>query len=139
MINLSKLLNSFYLARRNMSASFSTLFSLLSVKIYLIILAVINFSCWFFARHIDSEIDQAQIALHYSVDFGIDLYGDKNKIYILPLLGAIFIVINFIILSVLARFNIKDINFNSHLLFLAALISNIMLFGAIISIYIINF
>jgi len=139
MLNLSKILNSFYILRQNASVSFSTLLSLLNVKIYLIILAVINFSCWFLARYIDSEIDQAQIALHYSVDFGIDLYGDKSKIYILPLLGTIFIVINFVILSVLTRFNIKDINFNSNLLFLAALISNIMLFGAIISIYIINF
>ncbi|RLC36761.1 hypothetical protein DRH27_04755 [Candidatus Falkowbacteria bacterium] len=139
MINLTKILNNFYILRQNVLASFSALFAFLNVKIYLIILFIINLTCWFFARYINSAIDQAQIALHYSVDFGIDLYGDIKKIYILPLLGIIIIIVNFVILSVLARFNTKDINFNSHLLFLAALISNIMLLGAIISIYIINF
>ena len=139
MLNISRIINNFYSWKQNIKVSFSTLFSYLNVKIYLVILLFINLTNWLFTRYITSEIDQPQIALHYSVDFGINLYGDINKIYILPLLGTIFIVINFVILSILARYNVKDIKFNSHLLFLTALIANIMLLGAIISIYIINF
>ena len=110
MLNISRIINNFYSWKQNIKVSFSTLFSYLNVKIYLVILLFINLTNWLFTRYITSEIDQPQIALHYSVDFGINLYGDINKIYILPLLGTIFIVINFVILSILARYNVKTLN-----------------------------
>jgi hypothetical protein len=113
------------------------LFSYLYIKIYFIFLLLVNFLIWLTAFSIDSKIDGNQIALHYNVDFGIDYYGDKNKIYIIPLLGFIIILVNLFFLINMHKS--RDRKFISHVLLTSALVSNIILLTAIISVYLINF
>ncbi len=113
------------------------LFSYLYIKIYFIFLLLINLLIWLTSFSIDSKIDGNQIALHYNVDFGIDYYGDKNKIYIIPLLGFIIILVNLFFL--INMYKSRDRKFISHVLLTSALVSNIILLIAIISVYLINF
>ena len=37
------------------------------------------------------------IALHYNIYFGIDLLGSRYQIFLLPILGLIFLIINFLL------------------------------------------
>src|SRR3989339_598593 len=97
----------------------------------------LNFLTWMAARYIHGEIGSQQIALHYSVDSGIDFYGDIDKIYIIPLLGFFIILINFLL-----YFNIiiyKDRKFISYILFTTSLVCNLILLISIVSVYLINF
>lgn len=113
------------------------LFSFTYIKLYFGFIFFVNFLIWITSFSIDSKIEGQQIALHYNVDFGIDYYGDKNKIYIVPLLGLIIVFINFIFLTSVYRS--RDRKFIAHVLLTSALVSNIILLIAIISIYLINF
>jgi len=137
MFNLSKLVNSLYFLRQNFISFFSKFFSYLYIKIYLIILLIINILIWLTAHFIDVRIDEELIALHYNVDFGINLIGGVEKIYIIPLLGLAIILINFILSASVNRS--RDGIFISHILFITAMMVNLVLLVAIVSIYLINF
>ena len=138
-MNINKLFNQLYLTKKALKHSLEEIFSLFFVKLYIIIQALINLAIWLMARYISVEVGQPQIALHYSVDFGIDLYGNTQKIYIIPLLGLIFIVVNFGLVAAVNRYNKREIRFIFHILSTTAIIANIMLLAAVVSIYIINF
>lgn len=137
MINLSKIQIIFNSSKIDLKDLVFDLLSLFYIKVYLIGLAIINFSIWGMAFFIDSRVDNQQMALHYNVDFGIDYYGDKNKIYIIPILGIMIVLINFILLTSMSRS--RDRRFIAHVLMSGALISNIILLTSIISVYLINF
>lgn len=137
MINLSKIQIIFEASKKDLKDLVFDLVSLFYIKVYLICLAIINFSIWGMAFFIDSRVDNQQMALHYNVDFGIDYYGDKNKIYIIPILGIMIVLINFILLTSMSRS--RDRRFIAHVLMSGALIANIILLTAIISVYLINF
>lgn len=94
---------------------------------------------WILAVYIFTQIDQPMMALHYSVDFGIDHYGSSKNIFVIPVLGLIFIFFNIILLLVVSLYNKRDIKFLTHLLLVPALIANIMLLAAVSSVYLINF
>jgi hypothetical protein len=112
------------------------LFSHLYARIYLAILAAANAGLWLFARYILSVIKDAEIALHYNVDFGIDYYGAAENIYTIPLISLVMLLINTGILLALRRS--KDRKFIAQILMLAALVADLMLFTAMFSIYLIN-
>lgn len=137
MFDLSKLFNFFYLIRQNIKSNLFDLFAHLYVKIYFFILLIINIIIWLTARFIDTEIGEELIALHYNVDFGINLIGEAKKIYIIPLLGFLIIIINFIIFGSVGKYRGRVFIF--HILFAASLLANIILLMAITSIYLINF
>lgn len=137
MFDLSKLFNFFYLIRQNIKSNLFDLFAHLYVKIYFFILLIINIIIWLTARFIDTEIGEELIALHYNVDFGINLIGEAKKIYIIPLLGFLIIIINFIIFGSIGKYRGRVFIF--YILFAASLLANIILLMAITSIYLINF
>lgn len=139
MVNLNKILSYLHLTKQTLHYSLWELLSYLHVKIHLSILILINLLIWFVAIYIVTSVDQPQIALHYSVDFGIDLYGNTNKIYTVPILGLVFIAINTIIALAINRYTREGIRFITHLLLISAIISNIMLLASLVSIYLINF
>jgi hypothetical protein len=101
------------------------------------ILLVLNIVTWITAKYIAVVVDADQIALHYSVGFGIDYYGDTNQIYVIPFLGLVVILLNFALYSLISSY--KDKNFIAHVLFASALVVNIVLLIATYSVYIINF
>ena len=132
-----KISNIFYQKRQLIKDYFFNSLSDLNVKIYLAILLALNVVIWVISIIINSSIDDKQIALHYNVDFGIDYYGDITKIYIIPLLGLIIILINFILYSSVSYS--KDRKFISHFLFSTAIAVNIILLTGITLVYLINF
>ena len=139
MVNISKLNNLIYNARSRAKNAIVGAFTLLSVRVYFIILVLLNTSLWVLSRFVIKTIGEPQIALHYSVDFGINLYGNANNIFIIPLLGFIFIFINLSIIISISRYNQLELRFISHLLLASAVIANIILLAALISIFIVNF
>lgn len=106
-------------------------------KIYISVLLAINGGIWVFAFLIKTKITEKQIALHYNIDFGIDYYGDINKVFVIPILGLIIALVNFILYSTVSYS--KDRVFIAHLLNASAVVSNIILLTAIILIYLINY
>ena len=137
MINLSKIQISVQTSIKNLEGLIFDLLSYFYIKIYLVILFLLNISIWALSFFIDSRIEGQQIALHYNVDFGIDFYGDKNNIYIIPVLGLLIIIINFCLIASVSRS--RDRRFISHVLMITSMVTNIILLTAVISVYLINF
>lgn len=138
LIDYSSLLNLFAKnKKKNIAKRIAIFLSPVYIKAYLIFLTIINLFIWSTAYYINSKIDNERMALHYNVDFGIDYYDSSEKIYIIPFLGLIIILINSFIGIITNEY--RDRRFISHILFSAALISNIVLTAAIASIYLINF
>jgi hypothetical protein len=134
---MNKILSIYYQLRQSLAERFFTVFNSLAVRIYLSILLVLNVIIWIVARYIALVVDADQIALHYSVGFGIDYYGDTNQIYVIPFLGLVVIILNFILYSLVSGY--RDKNYIAHVLFASALVANIILLIATYSVYIINF
>jgi hypothetical protein len=111
--------------------------NLFYIRVYLIFLSIINTLEWLLARFIFSEIDQDRIALHYNVDFGIDNYGETEKIFFIPLIGLSIIVVNLFLYMIITKR--EDKVFVSHILFLTSLFSNCILLVSIALIYLVNF
>jgi len=137
MLSISKLQIELQNLKKEINDIMSDLLSYFYVKIYLISLFIVNIFIWLMSFFIDSRIDSDQMALHYNVDFGIDYYGNKNLIYIIPVLGIMISLINFCLLATMSRS--RDRRFIAHLLLASALICNIILLTAQISVYLINF
>lgn len=114
----------------------SELFFYLHVKVYIALAAAANIFLWGFAAYIISVIGEEQIALHYTVDFGIDYYGPCGKIYILPALGILIILLNLALAINMSRR--RDVRIISHLLLVSALAVNLLLLMAMASVYLIN-
>ena len=109
------------------------------IKAYLFFALALNLANWLGARHIYANIGQPRMALHYSVDFGIDLYGDRGHIFVIPLLGLVFIVFNAALLLAITIYNKRDSRFLAHLLLASVVIANIALLIALFTVYLINF
>jgi hypothetical protein len=67
----------------------------------------------------------------------VDLIGEAKRLYIIPLLGLVIILINKILLMTL--FKNEHFRFISYLLLLSALFVNFILLIALSIIYLINF
>lgn len=126
-----------YNFRKNAKSAFFSAWSYTYVKVFLATAVFVNVLIWLIARFIKVTTGTDQIALHYNVDFGIDFYGNAEKIFIIPVLGFIIILFNFLIVMFLQRN--KDIIIISYILLITGLLSNIVLLAAISSVYLINF
>lgn len=133
----TKLYNKLYSIKLKISEYSFDLFSYLFIKIYLSIVLAINIFLWFAAAYINNNLNSEQIALHYNVDFGINLIGSPKKIFIIPILGLIFLFLNLGVLLGLRRN--KERFFAAHVLLSGALASNIILLAAVLIVYLINF
>ncbi|MDA3839572.1 MAG: hypothetical protein PF572_00645 [Patescibacteria group bacterium] len=122
------------------TSEISSVFSFLYVKIYFVFFIAVNGINWLFSYYIFSNIlpeTRELIALHYNVEFGVNLIGNANNIFILPSLGLLIIVINFSLL--LSIYKLKNSKFLGNFLLLPALISNVYLLIGLVSIYLANF
>jgi hypothetical protein len=134
---INKLLNFLHVLRDDIQEQARYVFSFLHIKIFLIILSLVNAAIWGAAFYIDKKIADQRIALHYNVDFGVDYYGDISNIYIIPFLGLFFIFFNTLLLGIIKKH--KDFNFLSYLLLSLSLLANLILIAAIISIFLVNY
>ena len=120
-----------------MAYLFSEIFYLKHVKIYLAFGGVVNASLWFFSWLFYRQVKEDLIILHYNVDFGVDLIGSPEKIFMIPALGSFALVFNFFLLFVFAKRS--DLRMISHLSLAAALLVNFFLSLSLGPLYIINF
>ena len=139
MFNFAKFFHHFHLFKQMSRQALGEFFNFLFFKVYLGFMLLVNILVWIFAVFIFTQIDQPMMALHYSVDFGIDHYGQSKNIFVIPVLGLIFIVFNIVLLLIVGSYNKRDVKFLAHLLLVPALIANIMLLAAVTSVYLINF
>lgn len=135
----SKIQDFWFETRVDFLKSISFTWSFLHLKILTFSTMAVNAAIWLFANYISNQIGLDKIALHYNVDFGIDFYGDTRQIYTVPLLGTIILAFNFLLLLIISRNIKKDIRFISSILLVTALVANIILLGAVTSIYFVNF
>jgi hypothetical protein len=137
MPKINEIFNILFNIRHNYKENFVEILGLWSVRIYLFAILCANILNWLIAGFINSRLKGALIALHYNVDFGINLLGDVRQIYILPVLGLAIFLINISILLNISSGRERD--FLSHALLLAALLANLTLLIAAGTIYLINF
>lgn len=123
--NLKSLLNNFYRPLR--------------VKLFFSFFIFLNICLWFFSYYIYNNITQDRLILHYNVDIGIDLIGDKHDVFIIPLISLLLILINNIFLLFFFKKKIFDFKFIFYFSSSFLLISQIFLFLSILIIYLINF
>jgi len=136
-MKIESFLSNLYLFRQNFASYFFDLFAHFYVKVYSLVAIFVNFLIWVLSGYISSTIDAERMALHYNIDFGIDYYGDVEKIYIIPFLGLVIVFVNFFLFAFTAKY--KDRVFISHLLFSSSIFCNIILLAASISVYLVNF
>lgn len=84
-----------------------------------------------FVRPIDLPI-----ILHYNVYFGVDMMGNYHEVYILPLIGIILFLVNWLLSIFL--FDKKE-RIASYLLLMAALMIQLSMIVASVSVIIINY
>jgi len=137
MFKLSQIYNNILSLQRGSLSFASLILSFFYIRLYLILLIGLNLFIWLVAYYININVSQDLIVLHYNINFGVDLIGSVKKIFILPLLGLIIIIINVIIFFILAKH--KDFKFFAHLLLGACVAVNIFLFISSVTIYLINF
>jgi hypothetical protein len=137
MLNISDIFSHIYFLKKNFLRSVSFLFDFFHIRILIIILVGLNLLIWFLALFVNYNVSQSLIVLHYNIDFGVDLIGEAKRLYIIPLLGLVIILINKILLMTL--FKNEHFKFISYLLLLSALFVNFILLIALSIIYLINF
>lgn len=76
------------------------------------------------------------IILHYNVYFGVDLVGSWREVYLVPLVGFLFFVVNFVLAH---YFFYKKERILSHLLMLTALMIQLGMAVASASIIMVNY
>lgn len=138
-INWLKLLNTIHLAGLNGREIILNFLSFFYARVYLAVLLGLNLLDWLAAYAINKNVSQNLIVLHYNVDFGVNLIGGAKKIYLIPLLGLIIILINFILLAVIHRQGHGQNKFIAHLLLSGAMLANLFLLAGLASLYLINF
>ena len=136
-MNFDKIYNFFHYIKTNIAANILYVASFLFVKIYLLVFLIFNILAWVFSVYIYNQVSHNLVVLHYNVNFGIDLVGDRSQLFVLPILGIVIMLVNFILLTVFSKSS--HFKFLGHLLFLAAILSNLFLLVSLGSVYLINF
>ncbi len=76
------------------------------------------------------------IILHYNVYFGVDVTGDWRRVYVMPAIGLFLFLVNFFLSIYFYR--LKE-RIASYLLLMAALMVQLSLAVAILSVIVINY
>lgn len=130
-----KLINYLYLLKEKFSRIVLNLLQFFYIKVYLVAILFLNAINWLAVYFINRRVSQDLVALHYNIDFGVNLIGSVKRIYLIPFLGLIIALLNLILTNSLYR---QD-RFAVHLLLAAALLANLFLLTATASLYLINF
>ncbi|MEK7202964.1 MAG: hypothetical protein AAB653_01485 [Patescibacteria group bacterium] len=134
-INWLKINDSFYFTGKNILEICWYLLDFFYIKIYLIIILILNILNWLFVYYINFLVSQKLAILHYNVNIGVNLIGDISKIYTIPFLGMLFTLFNLILLI-----NIyKESKFVIHLLLASSIVVNLIFLMSITALYLINF
>lgn len=121
----------------NVKNAFHLVFQLSAVKVYSFLFIFWQAVLWTQAIIIANNLSGQIIALHYNVDFGIDLIAEKSAVFWYPSLAATVFLVNLIFLMFL-REN-KQIRVFGHYLLGAASFFSFIISLVLLSIYLINF
>lgn len=131
----TKLLGHFYSGRHKFTEYIFGPLNFFYVRMYLILIIGLILLNWLFVYIININVNRYLVVLHYNVDFGVNLIGSVKQVYVIPLIGLVVFIINFI----LSAFVSKQDKFFIHLLLGSAMLVNLFLLTAIASIYLVNF
>lgn len=107
-----------------------------SINLWLIILGLaVNAINWILLKIFIKPVD-FPIVLHYNVYFGVDMIGNYRLVFLLPAIGLVLFLINFFLSR---HFYGHKERIASYLLLMAALMVELCLFVASLSIIIINY
>jgi len=123
--------------RLQAAGTLKDLFGLISNRLYLLAILIIQGASWWLASYIFRVIAGNVLILHYNVDFGIDLIGTPNLIFYFPLLGALLLLLSLVALIILGSG--RNFKIQSHFLLSGTLLSNLGILSALVLIYLINF
>jgi len=137
MFNWSKIYYSFHTSTDEILYRFTEVFESLYVKIYLGFFALLNLTIWGFTWLFYNQVKGGLIVLHYNTDFGVDLIGEPRNLFIIPMLGLLIGIFNFLLLL----FFVKNNNFKilANIILSVSLLANIFLSLALGPLYLINF
>ena len=136
-MSYSRIYNNFFNFRQNVASSLSSLWRFHLSRIYLLLVLLCQVIAWFQARFIFKNLSSDLLVLHYNVEYGTDLIGDPNRIFIYPLAGLLVILLNLILCLLFYRH--KDFKLFANLLLGGLILFGIFLNLALLSIYLINF
>lgn len=137
MLILSRIYHDIYALKNRSAYALSEIFSLGHVKVYLALCLAFNSALWLFSWLFYRQVKEDVIILHYNVDFGVDLIGRPDRIFMIPALGSFVLVFNFLLLPLFIRRS--DFRLLSNLSLAAAFLTNVFLSLALGPLYIINF
>lgn len=106
-------------------------------RLYILALAILQAIAWWAATFIYQNLNGDILVLHYTADFGIDLIGSPEKIFIFPSFALGIFLLNLIILLSLRRK--RDFALFAHLLLAGALNFGVIVNIALFFLYLINF
>lgn len=136
MAELNEKIKKTYGLKNKIRSFFTQEFFASRVVIWSLVLSFIaNFTNWIILGIFVKPVD-FPIILHYNVYFGVDMLGGWKQVFILPLMGIILFIINFL-LSLYFYKNKERIA--SHLLLMATLMLQLSLIIASISVIVINY
>lgn len=130
-------MNNFLVFLRRRIWLFKQVYKPVYLRLYFLFAFFLDIALFLSAYFIYKKNSGELLILHYNIDFGIDLVGDPSKIFLLPAVGLTVLIINFILVSFFYRK--KNYSLFSHFLPIIALLVNIFLFVAMLSLYLINF
>lgn len=111
----------------------------IEAKLFYLFFLLLNIASWLFAYFIFSNLTQDRLILHYNVDIGIDLIGDRYDVFIIPLIGLLMIVFNKIFLLFFFKKRPLDFKFVFYFSSFFLSITEIFLFLSLWVVYLINF
>lgn len=133
-INLVKLHNLIYSTLSKIFEILLILFDSLYIRVYIIVILSLNIFNWILVYYFNKNVSNNLVILHYNINIGVNLIGQANRVYLLPFLGFLIFIINFILLIYIY----KKGRFIVHLLLATLIVVNIFLLASVISLYLIN-
>ena len=132
-----RLYSSFLLFLKASVNSFKYFFSFWLNSFYFSLSLLLLVFVWLQVFSIYSKTKDDLLIFHYTVDFGIDLIGDANLIFILSILASFFSALNFILALVLSEK--KHYKLIWHFLGISTILINIFILLSLYSVNLINF
>lgn len=124
-------------SRTNFKIAVKTVWGFGYIRLYLLIAAVVNLLDWIGSWLLYRAIGPNLTVLHYNVDFGIDLVGQRQKLFLNPTIGLTFIILDFLFLLLWTKQ--KNLGFVANVLLVSAILVNALLLLALLAVYLINF
>ncbi|NTW22077.1 hypothetical protein HGA34_00855 [Candidatus Falkowbacteria bacterium] len=121
-------------AKNKITAIAKSLWSFFYIRVYLVLIVILNILNWSITTFLQYRVKLDQVVLHYNVDFGVDLYGETSRLFIIPLIGLLVLFVN---LSVVANTD-RQSRFISHCLLATAAATNFLLLVAQLALYFYN-